>query len=279
MTKQSEHKGKVILVGAGPGAPDLITIRAMRYLQQADVVLYDRLTHPDLLSHTSTHTRCIYVGKHPDRPGAERQQNIHDLLVQHAREGSLVVRLKGGDPFVFGRGGEEIEALQRDGIAYEIVPGLTSALAVPTSVGIPLTHRDFGSSFAVFTGRSAAENQLDSTHWELAAKIPTAIFLMGVRNLQTILSKLIEHGRSPDTPVAIIERGTYPSEQLTKGTIASFRNTPPKVASPAVIMLGEIVSLADQKELAHFANEQVSNLNLNNNPPTQPFHSSSDQSR
>ena len=212
-------EGKVVLVGAGPGAPDLITLRGVEALRRADVVLYDRLTHPALLEHVRDDAERIYCGRAPGAPGDDRQESIHDLMVRHARAGRIVVRLKGGDPFVFGRGGEEMLALAEAGVAFEVVPGVTSSIGVPGTAGIPVTHRGISAAFAVFAAHEADDAAGPAVDWHVAARIPTAVFLMGVERLPTIVAKLTAHGRRVDTPIAVIERGTFEEQRVTIGTL------------------------------------------------------------
>lgn len=236
--------GKVYLVGAGPGDPELITLKAMRILQQADVVLYDRLIHPDVLA-IAERASWISVGKKPDMPGRIRQEEIHDLMIDYARSGATVVRLKGGDPFVFGRGGEEVMALRNASIACEVVPGISSAVAAPSWAGIPVTHRGIARGFGVFTAQS--ENEYNGIPWQAAAGLPAAVFLMGVKNLAIICEKLIEHGKDPETPVAIIERGTLQDGRTVLGTLQSIGEKAlqlHKIKSPATIIVGDVVSFA-----------------------------------
>jgi uroporphyrin-III C-methyltransferase len=235
--------GAVFLVGAGPGDPDLLTVRGLRCLQRADVVVYDRLLDPRLLEEAPGHARRIYAGKSPGRH-ALRQEEINALLVRHARAGRTVVRLKGGDPFVFGRGGEEALACIAAGIPWEVVPGVTSAVAVPARAGIPLTHRGVAAGFAVITGHAAGEDG-DAHDWAALARIDTLIVLMGAAHLAEIAALLIAHGRPADTPAAAIERGTLPSERVLEGTLATL----PEIASraglesPATLVVGEVVRL------------------------------------
>ncbi len=237
--------GKVILVGAGPGAPDLITVRGLEALRHADVVLYDRLTHPALLDHAPAHAERVYCGRAPGAPGDDRQESIHDLMVRHARAGRLVVRLKGGDPFVFGRGGEEMIALAEAGVAFEVIPGVTSSIGVPGTAGIPVTHRGVSAAFAVFAAHEADDAPGPAVDWHVAARIPTAIFLMGVERLPTIVAKLTAHGRRVDTPVAVIERGTLDDQRVTVGTLGTILARAKDVRPPATIIVGDVVSVRE----------------------------------
>ncbi len=202
--------GKVFLVGAGPGDPGLITIKGLRLIQEAEVVIYDYLASPELLRHIRPEAETIYVGK----KGGDHtlpQDEITQLIINRARSGKRVVRLKGGDPFIFGRGGEEAEELARAHIPFEIVPGVTSAIAVPAYAGIPLTHRRYNTSVAFFTGHEDPLKEAPSQELEKqAAGDQTLVFLMGVKNLSAIVEKLTRHGRDPETPAALIRWGTTP---------------------------------------------------------------------
>jgi uroporphyrin-III C-methyltransferase len=238
-------EGKVVLVGAGPGAPDLITLRGVEALRRADVVLYDRLTHPALLDHAPAHAERVYAGRAPGAPGHDRQETIHDLMVRHARAGRVVVRLKGGDPFVFGRGGEEMLALAEAGVAFEVVPGVTSSIGVPGTAGIPVTHRGVAAAFAVFAAHEADDAPGPAVDWHVAARIPTAVFLMGVERLPTIVAKLTAHGRRVDTPIAVIERGTLDDQRVTIGTLGTILARTRDVSPPATIVVGDVVSVRE----------------------------------
>jgi uroporphyrin-III C-methyltransferase len=244
--------GAVYLVGAGPGDPELLTVRGLRCLQQADVVVYDRLLDPRLLDDAPRRARRIYAGKSPGRH-ALRQEEINALLVRHARAGRVVVRLKGGDPFVFGRGGEEALACAAAGVPCEVVPGVTSAVAVPARAGIPLTHRGVAASFAVVTGHAAGTAE-DGHDWSALARIDTLVVLMGAARLAEIAALLVAHGRAPETPAAAIERGTMPGERILAGTLATL----PELAgsegliSPATLVVGEVVRLRETLSVALF---------------------------
>src|SRR5216117_3334874 len=202
--------GKVYLVGAGPGDQKLLTLRGKECLEQADVVLYDYLANPVLLDHVPAHAERIYVGRR-GRGRYQDQDEVNRLIIEKAREGKVVVRLKGGDPFVFGRGGEEAEALRTAGLPFEVVPGVTSAVAVPAYAGIPVTHRGLASTFAVITGHEDPEKPESSIDWaKLATAVDTLVFLMGTKTLPEIVEKLVANGRPPETPVAVIRWGTTP---------------------------------------------------------------------
>lgn len=241
-------RGKAWIVGAGPGDPELITLKAVRALQAADVVLYDRLVHPALLEHAPKKAKRIYVGKEVGHPGRKasgkgRQRSINQALVAIAQAGMNVVRLKGGDPFVFGRGGEEALALHEAGIEFEVVPGISSAVAGPAAAGIPVTHRAVSTGFAVFAGHEAAGR--DNVPWQAAAQIPTAVFLMGVDRLSHIVARLLEAGRDPNTPVAVVSRATLLDQQVATGTLRDIAYRAHGLPAPAVIVIGEVVRVAD----------------------------------
>ncbi len=244
---QGGHEvGKVYLVGAGPGDPALITIRATQVLAQADVILYDRLVNPVLLNYAKPSAEKIYAGKDRGAPGMPRQISIHEKLIAFARQGKTVVRLKGGDPFVFGRGGEEALALKEAGIPWEVVPGVSSAIAAPAYASIPVSHRKIAPAFGVFAGQEADDAQGDGIPWQAAALMPTAIFLMGVERLPTIVEKLISHGRSPETPIAAVSNGTLPHQKVVTGTLANIAERAKGLEAPAAIVVGEVVAISEQ---------------------------------
>ncbi len=240
--------GKVYLVGAGPGDPGLITVRGLQLLRRADVVVYDRLVDPELLCEARRDAEMIYVGKASDRHTLPQNQ-INSLLIERASEGKEVVRLKGGDPFVFGRGGEEAIALAGAGIPYQIVPGVTSAISVPAAAGIPVTHRRVSSSFTVVTGHEDTARSETGVDWEaIGCSKGTLVFLMGVANLPTIVKALLENGRAPDTPAAIIERGTTPQQRVVTGTLADIydKALAAHIEPPAITVVGDVVALREQ---------------------------------
>ena len=212
-------KAKVYLVGAGPGDPGLITVKGRECIQNADVIIYDYLASPALLNHARQSAERIYVGK----KGGDHtlsQGEINDLIVEKAKSGGIICRLKGGDPFIFGRGGEEAEVLFKAGLAFEIVPGVTSAIAAAAYAGIPLTHRKLTSTLAFITGHEDPEKEETCINWSsLAEGIGTLVFFMGVKNLPNIVRSLIAHGKSPDTPVALIQWGTTPGQKTVTGTL------------------------------------------------------------
>ena len=241
-------KGKVYLIGAGPGDPGLITVKGLACIKKADVLVYDRLSSPRLLSHAKQECELIYVGKKPDRHTL-RQEEINQLLVDKALEGKVVTRLKGGDPCIFGRVGEEAELLVDNGIEFEIVPGITSGIAVPAYAGIPVTHRDYNSSFAIVTGHEDPEKTESSIDWsKLATATGTIAFYMGISNLDFIVENLIRHGRSSTTPVALIRWGTRPEQWTLTGTLETIVELVKQhqFTSPAIILVGEVVNLREK---------------------------------
>ena len=240
-------QGRVYLVGAGPGDPSLITVKGIECLKRAEVVVYDHLLDEVLLGNCPPQAERIYAGKRAAHH-ALRQEEINALLVAKAKSGKTVVRLKGGDPFVLGRGGEEGEALRAEGIKFEVVPGVTSAVAVPSYAGIPVTHRGLASSFAVITGHEDPTKETSSLNWEYLAKgADTLVFLMGTQNLEEIASKLVSNGRDLDTPAAVISNGTRPNQQTVTGTLGSIADEVDKsgLKPPAIIVVGKVVSMRE----------------------------------
>ena len=237
--------GKVYLVGAGPGDPGLLTVRGLDLIRRAEVVICDRLVNPELLEEASSCALHIFVGKASGYHSLP-QEEINELLITHARRGRRVVRLKGGDPFVFGRGGEEAEALRQAGIPFEVVPGVSSAISVPAYAGIPLTHRKLSSSFAVVTGHEACKDG-PAVDWALlATAVDTLVILMGLKNLPRIVSQLVANGRSPETPVALIHWGTTEKQKTVTGTLADIHNKTTALQPPVVIVIGDVVKLRDR---------------------------------
>jgi uroporphyrin-III C-methyltransferase len=239
--------GKVSLVGAGPGDPGLLTVKALALLESCDVVVYDYLVNPELLSHVHASAERIYVGK----VGGGRhtpQRQINQILIQQARAGKRVVRLKGGDPFLFGRGAEEAEALDEAGVPFEVVPGISSALAVPTYAGIPLTHRGMSSSVAVITGARGGDGAYDSVALAHLASADTVVVLMGLVHLREIAKDLMNCGRSVKTPAAVIRWGTYNGQKTVTGTLGSIAVEVERAGlrAPAVIIIGEVVRLRER---------------------------------
>jgi uroporphyrin-III C-methyltransferase len=235
--------GKVYLVGAGPGDPGLLTVRGLELLRKAQVIVYDQLVNPVLLEETTSPTVIrIFVGKQAGRH-CIAQSEINQVLIRHARMGYEVIRLKGGDPFVFGRGGEEAEALAAASIPFEIFPGVSYAVAVPAYAGIPLTHRKYSSSFAVVTGHEARKLE-SSVQWgKLAAAVDTLVVLMGLKNLAQITTELLSDGLAAGTPVAVISRGTTQEQETVTGTLADIADRAAHLDSPAVIVIGRVVGL------------------------------------
>ncbi|MGG0814932.1 uroporphyrinogen-III C-methyltransferase [Paenibacillus alvei] len=248
MERHSSELGIVYLVGAGPGDAGLITVKGLNYLQEADVVVYDRLSSPQLLRHMKPGARRIYVGKLPDRH-AMKQADINQLLADLALEGHRVVRLKGGDPCVFGRAGEEAAVLKEHGISFEIVPGVTSAVAVPAYAGIPVTHREYASSFCVVTGHESPDKLDEFIEWEqMTQSAGTLLFLMGIGKLRAIVERLMSHGRAAETPVALIRWGTRAEQFTIVGTLATIADEAERIRfeSPAIIIVGDVVKLREQ---------------------------------
>ena len=246
----AEHRpsGKVYLVGAGPGDPGLLTLRGKACLEEADVVLYDHLANPALLDHVSPEAERIYVGRRGC--GTYRPQDeINQLMLEKVRKGKCVVRLKGGDPFVFGRGGEEAEWIVEHRIPFEVVPGVTSAVAVPAYAGIPVTHRTLASTVAFITGHEDPDKDETALEWpRFAAADGTLVFLMGVKNLPMIVSRLVEEGKAVDTPVALVRWGTYARQRTVVGTLRDIvdRAKAADIRPPTVVVVGEVVRLREQ---------------------------------
>ena len=235
--------GRVVLVGAGPGDPDLITLRGLRWLRQAEVVIYDQLASPALLDEAPPAALLIFAGK-ATGTHCIAQSAINALLIHHAEAGRLVVRLKGGDPFVFGRGGEEVLACRGAGIPVEVVPGVSSAVAVPAAAGIPVTHRGLASSFAVVTGHEDPDKPAAGVDWDrLATAVDTLVILMGIATLPVIIARLMAAGRDPATPAAVIERGLTANQRVVTGTLGDIAERATRLASPAVIVIGDVVAL------------------------------------
>ena len=255
--------GEVYLIGAGPGDPDLLTLRALQLLQQADVVLYDRLVPAAVLERARREARRIFVGKgHGEGADRTPQEDIHELMIRFARQGLKVARLKGGDPFIFGRGGEEVEVLARHGIPYLIVPGITAALGAAAAAGIPLTQRELSQSVTFVTGHSADGDALD---WPaLAQARQTVVFYMGVGRLQPIVARLRAAGAADTLPAALIERATLPGQRILRGTLATIADLGNRAAisPPALLIVGEVVaaSLAASRRQPGAAAETAADL-------------------
>jgi len=240
-----KNKAKVYLVGAGPGDPELLTLKGLRCLRQAEAVVYDRLVNLKILKHIPEDTQTIYVGKASSKHTLP-QNKINQLLVKLAKSGKTVVRLKGGDPFVFGRGAEEVLALVKNRIPFEVVPGVTSAVAVPAYAGIPVTHRGFTSSLGIFTGQEDPEKEDSSIAWEkIATGLGTLVFLMGFENLRKICATLIKFGRAASTPCCLIQWGTLAKQRSLRADLKTIvgKAKKEKFSAPAILIVGEVVSL------------------------------------
>ncbi|OGW20051.1 MAG: uroporphyrinogen-III C-methyltransferase [Nitrospirae bacterium GWA2_46_11] len=240
-------RGKVYLIGAGPGDIGLLTIKGFKCLQKAEAVVYDFHLNAQILNYINHEAEFIYAGKRGGHH-AMTQDEINQALVNKAKEGKIVCRLKGGDPFIFGRGGEEAEELVKEGIEFEIIPGVSSSIAAPAYAGIPLTHRKYSSSFAVITGNEDITKPESTIEWaKLAYGFDTLVFLMGVKNLSAITSKLIEHGKSPDTPAAVVRWGTRPDMKTVVGDLKNIANIVKEenIRPPAVMVIGNVVKLRE----------------------------------
>jgi uroporphyrin-III C-methyltransferase / precorrin-2 dehydrogenase / sirohydrochlorin ferrochelatase len=238
-------RGEVALVGAGPGDPGLLTLRALRAMQNADVVLYDRLVSAPILELCRRDAELISVGKAAGCAPIPQAQ-INSLLIEHARAGKRVVRLKGGDPFIFGRGGEELEALAAHGIRYEVVPGVTAAVGCAAYAGIPLTHREFAQTLTFVTGHHKADGSAGDLDWAALAKPGhTVVFYMGMQTLPNIVARLLAHGATPSLPAAVIEHGTQASQRVVAGTLADLQSrvAEAQITSPALLIVGEVTRL------------------------------------
>ncbi|WP_197460519.1 uroporphyrinogen-III C-methyltransferase [Thermodesulfatator autotrophicus] len=240
-------RGKVYLIGAGPGDPGLITEKGRRVISKADVIVYDYLANPRFLALARDDAEKIYVGK----KGGDHtlsQEGINQLLVDKAKEGKIVARLKGGDPFLFGRGGEEAEVLVAHGIPFEVVPGVTSAIAAPAYAGIPVTHREHTSTFTMVTGHEDPTKEDSAIDWEALARIGTIAFLMGMKNLPRICENLLRHGKSEDTPVAVVRWGTTPRQRVVVGNLGNIvaKVEEARLGPPAIILVGEVVKLREK---------------------------------
>ncbi|MGN7310773.1 uroporphyrinogen-III C-methyltransferase [Alkalicoccobacillus gibsonii] len=236
---------KVYFVGAGPGDLDLITVKGLRLLQKADVVIFDRLVNPFLLMETSPEAKLVYCGKQPCKHTL-RQEDIQKELLIHAKKGLTVVRLKGGDPSVFGRVGEEAELCAQHQIKYEIIPGITSGSAASMYAGVPVTYRKLSGSFATVTGHTCTKDGKPAVNWSSLAKaVDTIVFYMGMKHLPTISNELIHHGKSKDTPILLVQWGTYSKQRTVEGTLATIaaKAELAQIQNPAIILVGEVVKL------------------------------------
>lgn len=244
-----KKQGFVYIVGAGPGAPDLITVKGRRCVRRADVILHDRLIHPDLLTEARPNALLIDAGK---RFGHEDQQqaDIHNLMIQYAREGNTVCRLKGGDPFIFGRGGEEVAVLKAAGIPFEVVPGVSSFTAAPAAAGIPLTHRDYTHGFLVITGSKSTG--FETAEWRAALELlkagGTVVVLMGLARVEAITAHLLSNGCDPTMPAALVSRATWPDEQVRLAAIGTIREKSEGLTSPAILVLGKVIRFGREDE-------------------------------
>ena len=264
-----KKRGKVYLVGAGPGDPGLLTLKARDLIAAADCIIYDYLVNPEILGHAGRRAELIYVGKR----GLENswtQTEINRLLLEKAEAHSLIVRLKGGDPFIFGRGGEEAELLVDAGVEWEVVPGVTAGSSVAAYAGIPITHRGLSSSVAFVTGHEDSAKLQSAIRWEqLATGVDTLVFFMGAARVDEIADRLIVHGRNSETPVAVIRWGTYDHQETCIGTLANIAELVARVriTSPALIVVGEVVKL---HEKLHWF-EELKDAPLSNHSFPNPF--------
>lgn len=249
--------GKVWLVGAGPGDISLITVKGMECIKHADVLVYDRLVNPELLAFAPKHCVQLDVGKESDHHPIPQHQ-INQILADHAKAGKKVVRLKSGDPYVFGRGGEEAQLLVEQKVPFEVVPGVTSAIGGLTYAGIPVTHRDYASSFHVVTGHLRADKEKDPINWQALAQLQgTIVVLMGVTNLLNITQQLIQYGKSDDTPVGIIMWASRDNQRVVTGTLGTIVQIAEQqqVKPPALIVIGEVVSLHNVLDFSQFMSD------------------------
>lgn len=256
---RKKRSGKVYLVGAGPGDIGLLTIKGKECVEQADVIIYDYLANKDIISFAGTGAEIIFMGKHGGGPIIP-QKEINRVMVAEAKKGKTVVRLKGGDPFIFGRGGEEAEVLAAEGISFEIVPGVTSGISVPAYAGIPLTHRDYSSTVLFITGHEDPAKETSSIAWEnIGTGVDTIVIYMGVTTLASIVSKLTENGRAPDTPAAVIQWGTTDAQKTITGTLKNIakKTEAGGIRPPAIIVIGEVVKL--RKKIMWFEKKAAEN--------------------
>lgn len=259
---KNKKYGKVYLVGAGPGDIGLLTIKGKECVEKADVVIYDYLANEKILSFARSDAKVIFMGKHGGGPIIP-QKEINRVMVSEAKKGKTVVRLKGGDPFIFGRGGEEAELLANEGILFEIVPGVTAGISVPAYAGIPLTHRDYSSSVLFITGHEDPSKKISSIEWDkIGTGVDTIVIYMGVTTLPSIVSNLIKYGRHPDTPSAVIQWGTTDIQKVITGTLRNIekKTTAEGIRPPAIIVIGEVVKL--RKRLAWFEKTAIDNTTI-----------------
>lgn len=241
---------KVYLTGAGPGDLELLTIKALRVIQNADVIIYDKLANPLLLEEAKEGCEFIYVGKE-NKHHIMPQEDINAIIYESSLKFESVVRLKGGDPFVFGRGGEEALYLKKRDVAFEIIPGVTSAVSVPAYAGIPVTHRSISTGFRVVTGHETPDKEAPQIDWESFKIDETIIFLMGLHNLSKIATKLIEIGKANDYPIAVISKGTTREQVVVKGTLQNIVQKAEGIATPATIIVGRVVALENDLRWFH----------------------------
>ncbi|MDK9692677.1 MAG: uroporphyrinogen-III C-methyltransferase [Sulfurimonas sp.] len=237
--------GKVYLTGAGPGDMELLTLKALRVIKEADVIIYDRLANPDILEEAKSGCEFVYVGKEDGRHIVP-QDDINEVIYQNALKHENVVRLKGGDPFVFGRGGEEALYLHERGVAFEVIPGITSAISAPAYAGIPVTHRGVSVSFRVVTGHESPNKKESQIPWDTFKTDDTIVFLMGLHNLPKIAKKLIGIGKPLDYPCAVISKGTTKNQSVVVGTLENIVAKTQDVPTPALIVVGRVVELREQ---------------------------------
>jgi uroporphyrin-III C-methyltransferase len=237
--------GIVHLTGAGPGDIELLTLKALRVIMEADIIIYDRLANPDILKEAKNGCEFVYVGKEDGRHIVP-QDDINEVIYQNALKYENVVRLKGGDPFVFGRGGEEALYLQERGIKFDVIPGITSSISAPAYAGIPVTHRGVAVSFRVVTGHESPHKKESQIPWETFKTDDTIVFLMGLHNLPKICKKLIEIGKSKDYPCAVISKGTTKDQSVVVGTLENIVEKTKDVPTPALIVVGKVVELREQ---------------------------------
>lgn len=256
LTDTPQQAGCVVLVGAGPGDPELITLKALRAIQQADVILYDKLANPQLLDYARRDAEYIYVGKQGPKPGAlptrpdnrsNQQGSINDLIVEHGSAGKMVVRLKGGDPFIYGRGGEELEQALAAGLEVKVIPGITAGLGAASYAGIPLTYRNVSQSVRFVTGHRV-ENTINVDWPELGHPEQTLVIYMGLVGLPRILGKLMEHGCEPGRPAALVEHATLPEQRVIRGSVGNLAELVEDagISGPSVVIIGEVVGLLQE---------------------------------
>jgi len=237
--------GKVYLTGAGPGDLELLTVKALRLVRSADIIIYDRLVNAEILQEVKDGCEFLYVGKEDARHTLP-QDEINEAIFSASLKYDRVVRLKGGDPFVFGRGGEEALFLKEKGVPYEIVPGISSAISVPAYAGIPVTHRGISTAFKVVTGHISSDKNSSNIKWDDLKSDDTIVFLMGLKNIEVICSKLLSLGKPKEYPVAVISKGTTADQEVVIGTLDNIAQKSNKLSSPAIIIIGEVVNLQEK---------------------------------